>query len=509
MAAPKTNSKKDEAEQRLIEEMARCTHDPLRWVLVSFEWGRGELSQHEGPDDWQRDILATIRDGVSPAAALNIAVASGHGPGKSALVAWIILWGLSTKTDTRGVVTANTESQLRTKTWAELAKWHRLCICKHWFVMTATAIYAVDPVRERTWRMDMVPWSETRTEAFAGLHNQGKRIIFIMDEASAIADKIWETSEGALTDSDTEIIWAAFGNPTRNTGRFRECFGRFRHRWKTKQVDSRTARLTNKTQIQKWIDDYGEDSDFVRVRVKGQFPRASSMQFIASDTVENAMSSHRDVPVGVFDPLIMGVDVARFGDDSSVICIRRGRDARSAAWLRMRGVDTMTLAARVVDMANEIKPDAIFVDGGGVGGGVVDRLRYLKQPVIEVQFGGKSDRAIVRQEGEVYYANKRAEMWGNLRDWLMGGAIPNDAELSADLIGVEYGYTFRDGKDCIILESKDDMKKRGLASPDLADALALTFAYPVQPSDHTGVLSRSGTSHQTDYNEAANMWGRK
>ena len=114
------------------------------------------------------------------------------------------------------------------------------------------------------------------------MHNQGKRIIALFDEASSIPDVIWETTEGALTDKDTEIIWGVFGNPTRNTGRFRECFagGRFQHRWQPRQVDSRTARLTNKEEIAEWINDYGEDSDFVRVRVKGIFPRAGSMQFV-------------------------------------------------------------------------------------------------------------------------------------------------------------------------------------------------------------------------------------
>jgi hypothetical protein len=173
----------------------------------------------------------------------------------------------------------------------------------------------------------MIPWSEHRTEAFAGLHNQGKRIIVIFDEASAIPDVIWETTEGALTDADTKIIWGVFGNPTRNTGRFRECFGRFRHRWHLWQVGSRATKLTNKEQINQWIADYGEDSDFVRVRVRGVFPRAGDMQFISTEMAEAAMSDKRDPPSTIYDPLVLGVDVARFGDDATVLCPRRARDA--------------------------------------------------------------------------------------------------------------------------------------------------------------------------------------
>lgn len=487
-------------EQELIDLMGSCSADPYGFVMAAFPWGEAgtDLEHHVGPDEWQTKVLGEIRDGILTAAqAIQIAVASGHGVGKSGLVSWLILWSLATFEDTKGVVTANTEVQLRTKTWAELAKWYRLFIAKHWFVFTATAMYAADPQHEKTWRIDAIAWSERNTEAFAGLHNQGKRIAVFFDEASAIPDVIWETTEGALTDSDTEILWCAFGNPTRNTGRFRECFGRFRHRWHSHQVDSRTARLTNKEQIAQWIADYGEDADFVRVRVRGVFPRAGSMQFIPSDLVDEARLRHAES--FLHDPCIMAVDVARFGDDQTVIVIRRGRDAQSVPWVKLRGQDTMTVAARIVELAREHQPDAIFVDGGGVGGGVVDRLRMLRQPVIEVQFGGSADRTHDTSDGAVLYANKRAEIWGTMRDWLRGGAIPDDPELIADLSGVEYGYTMLRGRDAVILEKKSDMKKRGLGSPDAADALALTFAYPVQPSDHTGTYSRQKSQHQVEY----------
>jgi len=246
------------------------------------------------------------------------------------------------------------------------------------------------------------------------------------------------------------------------------------------------------------VQDYGEDSDFVRVRVKGEFPRAGTMQFIPSDIVEDARQ--RMPEASLHDPCVMGVDVARFGDDETVICLRRGRDASSVPWVTMRGADTMSVAARIVDMAREHKPDVIFVDGGGVGGGVIDRLRMLRQPVIEVQFGSSADRSSDTKEGAVQYANKRAEMWGYMKDWLKGGAIPNDPDLASELCAVEYGYSMLKGRDAIQLERKQDMKKRGLASPDKADALALTFAYPVVASDHTQVMrSRSGVNHRFQY----------
>jgi hypothetical protein len=478
------------AESDLIDDIVRFSADPLGFVMYAFPWGEGELvGDRASPDDWQIGILKEIGLGLKGGSmtatqAIQLAVASGHGIGKSALVSWLILWAIATFEDTRGVVTANTENQLKTKTWAELAKWHRLCICKHWFEYTATALYAKDPAHEKTWRIDMVPWSERNTEAFAGLHNQGKRVILIFDEASAIPDIIWETAEGALTDKDTQIIWAVFGNPTRNSGRFRAAFGSLKHRWITRQIDSRTARMTNKEQIAQWVADYGEDSDFVRIRVRGVFPRAGSTQFIGSDVIEAAAS--REAHASVYDALVLGVDVARFGDDESVIYIRKGRDGRTHAPIRLRGLDNMQLAARVLEQYEFYRADAIFVDGGGTGSGVVDRLRQLRAPVFDIQFGSLPDRSMPGQEA-IVYVNKVAEMWGVGREWLKsGGAIPNDVDLKAQLETREYGYVLRDGKDAIVLEKKSDMKKRGLQSPDIADALMLTFAYPVHASQQAG-----------------------
>ena len=478
MARRRPNQTPSELEAKLAELLAKCGTDPLGFVRAAFAWGEGELAGHQGPDQWQTAVLTHIRDHLlPPSAAIRYAVASGHGIGKSALVAWIILWALSTRVDTRGIITANTEAQLRTKTWAELAKWHRLSLCRHWFVYKAQSLHSADPNHEQTWRVDAVPWSKTNPAAFAGLHNQGNRVLIVFDEASEIDDVIWEVTEGALTDRNTDILWLTFGNPTRNTGRFRECFGRFRHRWQTAQVDSRQAAMTNKTIINQWIADYGEDSDFVRVRVKGQFPRAGSMQLISLESVEAATARHPDVTA--FDPLVMGVDVARFGDDQSVICFRRGRNGAIIPTERYRGLDTMQLAARIANLIATHQPDAVFIDETGVGGGVVDRLRQLGHSVIGVNFGSRADGAV---DGEMV-ANKRAEMWCRMRSWLAsGGAIANDPELVNDLTGIEYGYTVHNE---ILLEKKDDMKKRGLGSPDAGDALALTFAYAVAGPAHT------------------------
>lgn len=499
----------DEIEAQLINDIGGFTHDPLGFVLYAFPWGEPGVLEHEGLRDWQRRYLDDLGQALRKCAATNVwdviqdATASGHGIGKSALVSWLILWAMATREDTRGVVTANTEGQLRTKTWPEVSKWFGLLICRHWFMLTATAIFSRAKGCDKTWRIDAIPWSESNTEAFAGLHNQGKRILLVFDEGSAISDKIYETAEGALTDINTEIIWACFGNPTRNTGRFRDAFGRLAHRWRTRSIDSRAVEGTNKTQLAKWVADYGEDSDFVRVRVRGMFPSASSMQFIETDTVEQARQ--REPIAGLRDPLIMSVDVSRGGEDEMVIAFRRGMDSRSVPWVIIPGSETRNserVVARVVDLATTTdqlrRPDAIIVDETGIGGPIVDRLRVLMGdtcPVFGVQFGAAAPNKKL--------ANMRAHIWWKMRDWLRGGGcVPNSDQLALQLTAPEY---FHDRHDRVCLESKDDIKARGLQS-DRSDALAISFAYDIQPRSNTAA-KRGGTQARAaaDYDPYVNI----
>lgn len=485
----------DEADEKIAAAAVKYRHDPLGWANYAYDWGVGELAKHPGPRAWQRDVLGTIGEHLQNPATrfqpLRIAIASGHGIGKSAEVGMIINWAMSTLVGTRAVITANTEKQLLTKTWPEVAKWARSSVNADWWQVPAMSIYATDQGADKSWRGDAISWSEHNTEAFAGLHNEGKRILLVFDEASRIADKVWEVAEGALTDADTEIIWLAFGNPTQNTGRFRECFGKYRHLWKTRQVDSRTVEGTNRAYLDELVATYGEDSDIVKVRVRGQFPSQSVSQFIASHAVEGAQQ--RTLPFkDPGAPLVLGVDVARFGDDQSVIRGRQGRDGRVIPPIKWRGMDTVFSAGKVAETMERYKAEAVFIDGGGVGGGVVDILKSRGFKVIEVNFG-----AAARNPKK--YANKRAEMWDDVRTWLATGSVDADQQLFDDLVGVEYGF---DKDSRILLEKKEDMKKRGLASPDDGDALALTFAEPVHRTDMRTSRLSGGRQHQsqTDYN---------
>lgn len=472
-----------EYEKALAEDIAGFYADPLGFVMYVYPWGQAgtPLENFDGPDDWQRDFLNKLGqqikernfDGVHAVDPILFAVSSGHGIGKSCVTAWLIHFIMSTRPMARGVVTANSVPQLEDKTWPEMAKWKKMAINSHWFDKTGSRgnLKLWQPAHPENWKTTGLANRKENSEAFAGLHNASSTAFYIFDEASAIDDAIWEVSEGGLTDG--EPMWFCFGNPTRNTGRFRECFGRFKHRWTTFQIDSRQAKMTNKEKIQQWIDDYGINSDFIKIRVLGEFPGASERQFIRSDLVQTARERDLLPDAYRWQPIVISVDVARFGSDQTVICIRQGLKLHELR--KFRGLDTQQVASRTMEACREYQEGltpVIMVDDVGVGGGVTDCLRSLGYIVNAVNAG------TVPTDREMYF-NKRAEMWGRMRQWLRdGGDIPDDNELAEQLISPEYDFT---PKQQIRLERKADMKARGLASPDCGDALAISFAEYVSP----------------------------
>jgi hypothetical protein len=489
--------------EELLDWLAEVANDPYAFALGAFPWGEKDtVLENNVLDPWQIWVLCEIRDRLlTPDEAIQMAVASGHGIGKSALVAIIILWAFTTFPDTMGIVTANTETQLKTKTWSALGKWFNLCwFTREHFTLNATSLLSKDPTRERTWRIDMIPWSEKNPEAFAGMHNEGKRILIIFDEASAIHDLIHEVTEGALTDAHTQILWLMFGNPTRNSGRFREAFegGKHAEFWLTRQIDSRTVAITNKERFNKWIKAYGADSDFVRIRVLGQFPRVGEMEFFSASDIDAAMSADREVFVDAFTPLALGVDVARFGRNNSVIFPRKGRDARTLAKRVWNGISTTELANHIHGAWVEWRPDGIFIDEGGVGGGVVDNCRRQQLFVMGIQFQQKDSITNVSTDtsGE-RYANMRAAMYGAARSWLKGGALPLDSDLRTAMLAIRYTFNVRDE---ILLTSKEDLLDD---NPDLdldtLDAFCLTFGGPLAPNAYAGGDHPHPPAIETEY----------
>lgn len=500
-------SKNEESDQDqddvLAEELAAYQHDPLGFAENMFPWGEpGTELEHEKIEGWQRakwDELGkklraglAARDGVLVylGEVIQQAVASGNGIGKSTYAAITILWAVSTLEDTIGVATANTRTQLITKTWATLGRWFNLFLAKHLFTYTATSIYSSSPVHERIWRFDAIPWRKTSPEAFAGLHNKRRRVVLIFDEASAIPDTIWETAEGALTDEATEIIWVALGNPTRNNGRFYDAFHKLRHRWLGLQVDSRSCGITNKKKIAEWLEDKGAESDWFRVHVKGEFPIQGDLQFIPTHLVEQARN--RVVTEGQvsFAPKILTLDAAWTGGDVCACVLRQGISAQ-ILWTQAKNDDDVALAARLAKTEDEVQADAVFIDQA-YGTGVYSAGKHMKRKWMLVAFGSAPT--------DPQYLNKRAEMWALMKKWLQeGGAIPDDPPLAEELVGMEQIFR-EDGK--LQLEKKADFKDRLGFSPDRADALALTFAYPVKsrtvsqnPRREKAEFSKSGKDY--------------
>lgn len=524
-------------EERLDQLLAECYADPLKYVMSIFPWDfdpqiqivrlpekyKARFNSEWGPDEWACEFLdylgAQIRsrgfDGKNAVAPLQMTMVSGHGVGKSVLAAWLVKFIMDTRPFCRGTVTANTADQLKSKTWAEVGKWHHLSLTSHRFLYKAGRGSMSLTHREvpESWYCNAQTCREENSEAFAGQHAANSTSFYIFDEASAVPSKIYEVREGGLTDG--EPMTFDFGNGTRNSGNFYEnCVGGSAKRYKLFQVDSRTTAISNKPLLDRWIADYGLDSDFARVRILGQFPEKGSMQFISSEDIDAAIGREVNRLMGKA-PLVLGVDPARFGEDESVIKPRMGDDARSWPARRFRGLDTVQLTGRVIECVNEfaslgVKVAAIFVDGTGLGAGVVDQLRHLGYPVHEVQSSASAmDKKL--------YARKKDELWGNMRDHLKtrlvlprvngmlghNGGPPltqwdsaEEGDFRTQLTSREYDYTLR-GQ--ILLETKSDMKARGISSPDLADALALTYALDVATPDDTLAMAKPmWTTHDYD-----------
>ena len=456
--------------------------DPLAFVRLAFPWGQENtpIARFKGPRKWQRDFLQEVAEHVKANKGrvdpqmLRSAVASGRGIGKSALVAWLTLWFLSTRIGGTTVISANSEAQLRSVTWAELVKWHAMALNSHWFEVSATRVmpakWLADIVERdlkkgtRYWSVEGRLWSEENPDSYAGLHNYDG-VMLIFDESAGIPDSIWQVAQGFFSEPTENRFWLTFSNPRRNSGYFFECFNAKRDFWKTKNIDARTVEDTDKAVYQQIIDEYGQDSPQARIEVFGEFPLADDDQFIPLMLVEEAMKrpKYKDETA----PIVIGIDPARSGMDSTVIAVRQGRDLVEIR--RYSNQDTMQTVGCIIEAIEEFKPTLTVIDEGGLGYGILDRLNEQRYKVRGVNFAWASKTPIM-------YMNKRAELWGAMRDWLKSAALPPDRRLKADLTGVQQKLT---SSGAIQLESKKDMRARGLASPDAADATAVTFSFPV------------------------------
>jgi hypothetical protein len=510
-------------DELLAEDLGRFASDPLGYVMYAFPWDtdpsiqlvplqepwKSKYGCEWGPDKWACEYLDALGEEIKKRGfsvetmqavePIRTAIASGHGIGKSALVGMLTCFLLDTRPNSKGIVTANTGEQLRTKTFAQMSKWRKLSITAHWWDILEGDMVIRHKMHRTEWRVGCVTWKKERSEAFAGLHEATSSPWYIMDESSAVDDVIGEVAQGGLTDG--EPFFLIFGNPTRKEGFFYEAFHKMRHRFHiTMQIDSRDCHITNKALFQEWIDDFGVDSDFVRIRVRGIFPRASQEQLISHEIV--ALATHRSPEVARTDPLVIGVDVGR-GTNESVICFRRGSDAVTVPWIKLRLDDTMKLVGHITKAIDDrtaegFPPAAVFIDEGGLGGPVIDRVRQLGYAgIIGVNNGIPSDE-------DARYYNRAGQNWCRMRDWLKdrGCVDPDDLVLQDQLTGRHCDF---DKHNRIAVEKKEDMQERGLESPDRADALANTFDQPVAPRepDSAGRRRKAKTEYDPYADEKA------
>ena len=506
--------------EELIKVYSNYLYNPFDFVYFQYPWGvKGTfLNDADGPDFWQQSVLLKYEqellarlDGTK-GGAIRIAVRSGHGIGKGALSSWLIDHIMTTRTEPQVVVTANTKPQLETKTWRELAKWTAAAKNSYWFRHTATThYYTLDTSKETTWRANAIPWNKDRSEAFAGTHD--KAVFLLMDEASAIHNKIWEVAEGAMTTE--QCVHFALGNPTLATGAFNDCFesdcaelygfegptdqdgmliGDPRcvkikegdGRWICFEVDSRFAKMSNKDEVRGQIAKYGIESDFCRVRVRGMPPRGSTLILISPFLFE--VSCQRSITDKDFytEPKIMGVDPSEGGTDVASICRRQG-----LAVLPFKTFSTRPekLAEVVIREIEDWQPDAVFVDESGAGNTVMYILRQRGYTGIlyGVRGGNRS------YEPDNYY-NLRTEMYCLTKDWMeKGGGLPQDGELKEELCIHECALNL---KDQYQLQDKREVHKNLGRSPNKADSLALTFAGPVNTTEQ---MRGKVSSYNTDY----------
>lgn len=412
------------------------------------------------PDEWQCLVMEDVANGER-----RISIKSGHGVGKSTVLSWLLIWFVATRYPCKGVVTAPTQSQLFDALFAELKSWvHKL---PPW----ASQLLEVKSDRIELRARPSNAFVTARTsraeqpEALQGIHSE--HVMLVVDEASGVPEKVFEAGQGSMSGENAVTILA--GNPVRTSGYFYDSHNKNAHRWRTYTVSCLDSSRVSPEYVEEIREAYGEDSNVYRVRVLGQFPTADDNTVMAMDLLEAAMAREIEPPMKA--KTVWGLDVARFGDDRSVLTKKRGPIfLPQREW---RKLDLMQLCGQVKaewDMtpADE-RPYVILVDVIGLGAGVVDRLREMGLPARGVNV---SEAPAVGDR----FLNLRAELWWRAREWTeqRGGALPKAAQqLVNELASVRYTFT-SSGK--IQVESKDAMRKRGLRSPDLADSFVLCFA---------------------------------
>ncbi len=462
----------------------RSKNDPYLFVtgvLGVIPYGSPNPENKPQLEKWQENVLKELpkRDRIS--------IRSGHGVGKGAFISWMVLWALLTHDDVKVPVAANSQNQLRDNNWPEIAKWHKLLpepLQKRVEIQSERVIINTSPESAFAVRRTA---TKQNSEALQGL--RGAFSLYLIDEASGIPDIVFEVAQGALSSPGSKAI--LFSNPTRSSGFFYDTHHRLRDRWKCFHVSSEDVPRA-RGHIEDIIQSYGKDSNRYRVRVLGEFPLKDDETVIPLELVVAAQN--REVEELPIYP-VWGLDVARFGDDSSALAKRQGNRLMEPI-KEWRDTDTMQTAGIVMREYEATHPDErpheILVDVIGLGAGVVDRLTELGLPVTGVNVGEQPS-------SNKQYMRLRDELWFKGRDWFSSRDCyfpKEDDKTVAELVNVTYDF-HSNGR--IIVESKKDMKKRGVASPNRADAFLLTFATGLEKRIQRGRRWGSGRKRRSGW----------
>ena len=415
--------------------------------------------------DKQQQVLAAL------AAHRRVAVKSGNGLGKGFCAAAAVLWFLHCHDPAIVLSTAPTFRQVRHVLWRQIRRLYR-------------------PVREELggsmfdtrWELAedryALGLSAGSADEFQGFHCPN--MLIVVDEAEGVSDEIYEGIESVMTSAEPRLL--LIGNPTTTSGAFRRAFHEERRLYHTitiSALDSPNVRdnrivvagLTTAQWVQERLETWGEKNPIYRARVLGEFPDQAEDTLIRLSALEAAADEGRldyEEPGAMHGSVVLAVDVARYGSDRSVILRRRGNIVEDIQ--TFRNLNTMELAGRVAAAVRDFRPDYVCVDEIGIGAGVVDRLKEEGHPVRGINVARSA-----REKGQ--FVNLRTEGYWRLRDLFDAGLIkiPPDNELMGELAAIKYDFD-RGGR--VRLESKDDIRKRGLPSPDKADALMLAFVEP-------------------------------
>ena len=411
------------------------------------------------PDDWQEEFLEAISRGER-----KISVRSGHGVGKSTAASWAMIWFILTRGPAKVVVTAPTSAQLYDALFAELKRWHKE-LPDAWRELLEAKTDRIELKASPTEAFISARTSRAeQPEALQGVHSD--HVMLVADEASGVPEAVFEAAAGSM--SGHSAVTILLGNPTKSSGFFFDTHNRLKDEWWTRRVSCYDSRRVSKDYIVDMASRYGEESNAFRIRVLGEFPKTDDDTLIGFDLVDSAF--HRDVSASEDAPIVWGLDVARFGTDATALAKRKGNAVNEIR--KWKNLDLMQTTGAVVAEYEAVKledrPIEILVDSIGLGAGVVDRLRELGLPARGINVAESPAMGTI-------YVNLRAELWGKMKAWLekRDCKLPKDDSLLAELVAPRYTFN-SSGK--MKLESKDEMRKRGIGSPDMADALALTFA---------------------------------